>query len=200
MDPYRNRAKCSFTVTVQSRNSPHARPQFPSDQVLAVCPGLNGGKPILMYAWRVPQGCTVVRGSGSVLHAHWEHTLTTSQANDASSVPTDPRQQSQVPTRTPFVFSPLNGPRAPPVHRLNNERKYGKNAKRFRGRNPVRGDLASTYHEQASASSAATHFLQNFPFSALPPGTTMALAHAHVRGGSNTHAQAHAQAGIYNFG
>lgn len=32
--------------------------------------------------WRVPQGCTVVRGSGSVLHAHWEHTLTTSQGKE----------------------------------------------------------------------------------------------------------------------
>ncbi|KAK7073201.1 hypothetical protein SK128_003503 [Halocaridina rubra] len=83
--------------------------------------------------------------------------------------------------------------------------------------NPVRGDIASNSyqdrlhgHSAASSSSgyqnrlhthsAASQLLQTFQAAALRPGTTLAIAHAHARGGPNTHAQALAHAGLYNFG
>ncbi|KAK8739357.1 hypothetical protein OTU49_003594 [Cherax quadricarinatus] len=206
MDPYRNRAKCSFTVTVQSRNSQSAHPPFQSNQVLTVCPGLNGGKPIPMYAWRVPQGCTIMgtTNSNNVLHAQWEHTLTNTQVNGVNSVVMGVRQSNPGPTHAPSVFTPLAVQQNQPQHsshKLHNERKHGNHGKHFHGRNPVRGDVASSsYQDRTPSRTLASHFFEHFPaLTALQPGTTLAIAHAHARG-PNAHAQALAQARFHGFG
>ncbi|KAK4321167.1 hypothetical protein Pmani_008010 [Petrolisthes manimaculis] len=219
MDPYRNRGKCSFTITVYPPPSQSARPAFPSSQVMAVCPGLNGGKPIHMFAWRVPPGCTVVGGTSSVLHAQWEHTLVGTQAMDVSNVVSGGRRHKQAHTPPPSVssLSPTHHQRSPAT-RLQNERNRQIQREDFHGRSSVRGETNpgtfSTQHQhqqqqQPSGSSTSTSFLQHFPLPSLRPGgsTTLAFAHARARGQTalaqahaHSHAQAHAHARVTSYG
>ncbi|XP_068220454.1 LOW QUALITY PROTEIN: uncharacterized protein [Palaemon carinicauda] len=149
--------------------------------------------------WRVPPGCTVVRTSTNAYPAHWGHTLTNTQVSSANNAVMGARHQAQAQTPPPSVYTPLSAPQQQSPHR-SQESKYGKLGKRFRGRNPVRGDMTSSSYRDRMHSSAASQLLQTFQQAALQSGQTLAIAHAHARGGPNTHAQALAHAGVYNFG
>ncbi|XP_071546668.1 uncharacterized protein [Panulirus ornatus] len=113
------------------------------------------------------------------------------------------RQPKLGPTHAPSVFTPLTGQQNQQhhsSHRSRNERKHGNHGKHFHGRNPVRVDIASSaYRDRTPSRTVGSNFFEHFPVSALHPGTTLAIAHAHARG-PNAHAQAHAQARLHNFG
>ncbi|CAL4097960.1 unnamed protein product, partial [Meganyctiphanes norvegica] len=169
MDPYRNRAKCSFTATVVAHNSQYAHPGYGSSQVWVVCPGLNNGKPILMFAWRVPLGCTVVSSTSNVQPALWEHTLTNSEANNARDVVGVSQPQDQE----------LQGGRTVSHQQYSIPQKPDNS----HHSNPARGDIAATHQELGSSttSTAMSHLLSNFPSSYS--SNNYAIAHARVQGG-----------------